>query len=199
MIKRTIYKQIIYTIKNKAVTVIYGDRQVRKTTLCSLIKQDLKFNYVSLADPIIRKRAIDNPSEFLSLNPSPLIIDEVQKAPILFDYLEGIVDKKIKKGNSRSLYVLTGSQIYKLMKDVSESMSGRIGIINMSPLSLSEIYKQEELPFSLNINRIKERCENYQIETKEIYKYIFKGFYPELYINEELKTSNFYSDYLASI
>ena len=74
MINRTIYKEIIDTIKNKAVTVITGARQVGKTTLCSLIEKEFGFNYVSLADPIIRNSAKSDPSEFLSLNPFPLII-----------------------------------------------------------------------------------------------------------------------------
>ena len=148
MIKRTIYKEIVDSIKNKAVTVITGARQVGKTTLCGILEKEYNFNYVSMADPIIRNAAKSDPSEFLSLNTFPLIIDEIQKVPELFEYLEGIVDREIKKGNKKGLYVLTGSQTYKLMKGVTESMSGRIGIISMSPLSLSEINSKEEKPLS---------------------------------------------------
>ena len=144
MIKRTIYKEIVDSIKNKAVTVITGARQVGKTTLCGILEREYNFNYVSMADPIIRNAAKSDPSEFLSLNSFPLIIDEIQKVPELFEYLEGMVDREIKKGNKKGLYVLTGSQTYKLMKGVNESMSGRIGIISMSPLSLSEINSKEE-------------------------------------------------------
>lgn len=198
MIKRTIYKEIIDTVKNKAVTVITGARQVGKTTLCELIEKDLGFNYVSLADPILRSAAKNDPSEFLSLYSIPLIIDEIQKAPELFDYLEGVVDKEIKKGNKKSLYVLTGSQAYKLMKGVSESMSGRVGLISMSPLSLSEIYEKEEVPFSVDIDRIKERLSNYEVSTNAMYDYIVRGFYPELYDNQNLRTAPFYSDYLET-
>ena len=198
MINRTIYKEIIDTINNKAVTVITGARQVGKTTLCSLIESELGFNYVSLADPIIRKSAKNDPSEFLSLNPFPLIIDEIQKAPELFDYLEGIVDKEIRKGNKKGLYVLTGSQAYKLMKGVTESMSGRVGLISMSPLSLSEINKKEEVPFEVDINKIKNRINDYLIDTNKMYEYIVRGFYPELYDNPNLKTSNFYADYVET-
>lgn len=198
MINRTIYKEIIDTIKNKAVTVITGARQVGKTTLCSLIETELGFNYVSLADPIIRNSAKSDPSEFLSLNPFPLIIDEIQKAPELFEYLEGIVDKEIKKGNKKGLYVLTGSQAYKLMSGVTESMSGRVGLISMSPLSLSEITNKEELPFEVNIQRIKNRTKDYLIDTNKMYEYIVRGFYPELYDNTNLKTSNFYADYVET-
>lgn len=198
MINRTIYKEIIDTIKNKAVTVITGARQVGKTTLCSLIEIELGFNYVSLADPIIRNSAKSDPSEFLSLNPFPLIIDEIQKAPELFEYLEGIVDKEIKKGNKKGLYVLTGSQAYKLMKGVTESMSGRVGLISMSPLSLSEITNKEELPFEVDIQRIKNRTKDYMIDTNKMYEYIVRGFYPELYDNTNLKTSIFYADYVET-
>ena len=71
-IKRTIYKEIIDTINNKAVTVITGARQVGKTTICSKLEEELGFNYVSLADPIVKNAAKSDPSEFLSLNPFPL-------------------------------------------------------------------------------------------------------------------------------
>lgn len=198
MINRTIYKEIIDTIKNKAVTVITGARQVGKTTLCSKIEIELGFNYVSLADPIIRNSAKRDPSEFLSLNPFPLIIDEIQKAPELFEYLEGIVDKEIKKGNKKGLYVLTGSQAYKLMKGVTESMSGRVGLISMSPLSLSEITNKEEIPFEIDIQKIKNRTKDYLIDTNTMYEYIVRGFYPELYDNTNLKTSIFYADYVET-
>lgn len=198
MINRTIYKEIIDTINNKAVTVITGARQVGKTTICSIIEKECNFNYVSLANPIIRNSAKKDPSEFLTLHPFPLIIDEIQKAPELFDYIEGVVDDEIKKGNKTGLYVLTGSQTYRLMKGVSESMSGRVGLISMSPLSLSEINNKEECPFNVDINRAKNRISNYIINTNDMYKYIVRGFYPELYDNKKLNESNFYSDYLET-
>ena len=198
MIRRTIYKEILKTINNKAVTVITGARQVGKTTLCGLIEKELGFGYVSLADPLVRNAAKNDPSEFLSLHPAPYIIDEIQKAPELFDYLEGVVDAQIKKGNKKGLYVLTGSQAYKLMKGVSESMSGRVGLISMEPLSLSEINDKEEEPFEVNIESILNRCKKYMIDSNNLYKYITRGFYPELYDNEKLSSSMFYSDYVAT-
>ena len=198
MIKRTIYKEIVDSIKNKAVTVITGARQVGKTTLCGILEKEYNFNYVSMADPIIRNAAKSDPSEFLSLNTFPLIIDEIQKVPELFEYLEGMVDREMKKGNKKGLYVLTGSQTYKLMKGVTESMSGRIGIISMSPLSLSEINRKEEKPFVVDVNRIKERTNDYMIDTNDLYNIIVRGFYPELYDNKELRTSIFYADYVET-
>ena len=198
MINRTIYPEIIKTIKNKAVTVITGARQVGKTTLCGLIEKELGFGYVSLADPLVRSAAKNDPAEFLSLHPAPYIIDEIQKAPELFDYLEGVVDAYIKSGKKRGLYVLTGSQAYKLMKGVTESMSGRVGLISMEPLSMSEINNMAELPFKIDINRISDRCKTFSIDTNVLYEYIVKGFYPELYDNEELDIGAFYADYVTT-
>ena len=197
MINRTILKEIIKTINNKPVTVITGARQVGKTTLCSLIEKELGFNYVSFANPILMKSAKKDPSEFLSLHPFPLIIDEIQKVPELFEYLEGIVDEQIKAGNKKGLYVLTGSQAYRLMKGVKESMAGRIGLISMPTLSLSEINNRIENPFKVNIDIIQDRISKYKLDTISIYDYIVKGFYPELYSNN-IDHSIFYSDYVES-
>ena len=198
MIERTIYKEILKTIRNKAVTVITGARQVGKTTLCGLIQRDMGFGYVSLANVLDRQAAKRDPMAFLSLHPAPCIIDEIQKAPELFEYLEGVVDELIKQGRKRSLYVLTGSQAYKLMKGVTESMSGRVGLISMEPLSLSEINRVEEAPFAVDIARVSKRCAAYTIETLDLYDHIVRGFYPELYDNPDLETAPFYADYLAT-
>lgn len=198
MINRTIYKYILETIQNKPVTVITGARQVGKTTLCTEIEKDLGFDYVSLADPLERNAAKEDPSAFLSLHPYPCIIDEIQKAPELFEYLEGVVDAAIKKGHKHGLYVLTGSQAYKLMAGVTESMSGRVGLISMSPLSLNEILSIEEKPFEINLESNNNKSKLISLETLDLYGYVVRGFYPELYDNTNLKTSNFYSDYLET-
>ena len=80
MIDRTIYKEIIKTIKNKVVTVISGARQVGKTTLCIKIEDELGFGYISLADPLVQLSAREDPSEFLSLHPAPYIINIIIKS-----------------------------------------------------------------------------------------------------------------------
>lgn len=199
MIERTIYQEIKKAIKEKPVVVITGARQVGKTMLCTdRIEKELGFSYVSLADPILRISALEDPKAFLSLHPAPLIIDEIQKAPILFDYLEGEVDELKRKGNKASLYILTGSEAYKLKQSVSESMRGRVTFIHMSPLSMSEIYQKEEKPFTVSPKDNMERVSSYQISTLDLYDYIVKGFYPELYDNPDLDPAIFYSDYIES-
>ncbi|MCF0116890.1 MAG: ATP-binding protein [Bacilli bacterium] len=198
MIDRTIYKQVINTIKNKAVTVITGARQVGKTTLCDKIEKELHFNYVSFANPLIRQSAKDDPQGFLLLHKAPLIIDEIQKVPEIFEYIEEIVDENIKQGKDKSLYVLTSSQSYQLMKGVTESMSGRAGLINMEPLSLSEINGVDEIPFSINLGKIIKRTNTYKLDVNDLYSYIVRGFYPELYKNPDLDSNTFYADYVAT-
>ncbi len=85
MITRTIYSHVLKTIKNRPVTLITGARQVGKSTLCGLLVKELKYNYVSLDNLRERASAINDPEMFFQIHKPPLIIDEVQHAPKLFD------------------------------------------------------------------------------------------------------------------
>ncbi len=199
MIKRTIYSQIIKSIKTRPVTLITGARQVGKSTLCKQLVKEYGFNYVSLDNLRDRQSAINDPEMFLQLHKCPLIIDEVQHAPKLFDVIESIVnEEKFKNDKNYGLFVLTGSQAYKLIEGVSESMAGRVSIIKMSPFSKSEINNVEENPFSVNLEMNHKRCSNYKIEVDDLYNTIVRGLYPELYDNLELDTEQFYSDYVET-
>lgn len=199
MIERNIYKEILHGIKTKPVTLITGARQVGKSTLCHKIEKELGFNYVSLDNNRIRNQALKDPALFLETYKAPLIIDEVQYVPELFEHLESIVNEAQHLGlDNKGMYVITGSQSYKLMEGVSESMSGRITIIEMSPLSMSEINNVKEEPFTVNVNKISERTKDYRIGVNELYEYITRGFYPELYLTRELDTEHFYSDYVST-
>lgn len=199
MIKRTIYKEILKSIKSKPITLICGARQVGKTTLCKELVKDMNFNYVSLDNMAYRRMAAEDPNLFLNMHSYPLIIDEIQYAPILFDAIENVVnEKKFKNQNNYGMFVLTGSQSYNLMQGVSQSLSGRVSIVNVSPLSLSEIKQIEEEPFVVDINKNTKRSEQYPLSVDELYKNIVKGFYPELYDNPSLDIDSFYSDYVTT-
>ena len=199
MIDRTIKNVVIETIKNKPVTLITGARQVGKTTLCKIIMEDMNFNYVSLDDLRERSLAITDPEMFLKLHNWPLIIDEIQYAPGLFDVIEALVNKqKFDTGNNYGMFVLTGSQSYNLMQGVSQSMAGRIGIVKMSPLSYSEISGVEENPFSIDLQTIQKRTKKHKLDVNDLYKNIVRGFYPELYDNKKLDYNSFYADYVNS-
>ncbi len=195
MIPRTVYPQILKSIEDKPVTLITGARQTGKTYLCREISESKGIKYVTLADRQERILAQKDPDAFLSIHGVPLIIDEIQKAPELFDSIESIVDKAIfERKNDKGMYIIAGSQTYRLMNGVSESLAGRVGIIRMSPLSISEIIERENIPFTPDIHLASERSLRKDVAT--IYADIYRGNYPELHSNHGLRAHTFYSDYV---
>ena len=144
MIERTIYDAILHSISVRPVTLITGARQVGKTTLCKKLSKEKGFGYVTLRDMESRAMARKDPDLFLSIHPWPLIVDEVQYAPELLESIESVVDKEqFENGNNKGMYVLTGSQAYKLMERASDSLAGRISLLKMSPLTISEIASRQ--------------------------------------------------------
>jgi len=198
MIERNILKQIEQSVLSRPVTIITGARQVGKSTL-ALLFESKGFNYVSLDSSREREMARKDPEMFLSLYPWPLIIDEVQRAPQLFEVIEEKVNEEKRKNvNNYGMYILTGSQMYKLINGVTESLAGRVSIIHMLPLSRNEILSREENVFDFNIKNINNRANKNPILPKELYDLIVKGFYPELYSNDLLKIQKYYSDYVET-
>lgn len=116
------------------VVLVTGARQVGKTTTLRHLLGD-RYNYVSLENPLAYQLAKTDSVLFFSQNALPLIVDEVQRVPELFSAVKWQVDES----NTRGQVVLAGSQTYHLMKGVSESLAGRIRVIDMPPLSLREI------------------------------------------------------------
>lgn len=199
MIARTVKNSVIKAMKTKPVVLITGARQVGKSTLCGVIKKEFNYEYVSLDNLRERETAIKDPELFLSLHKAPLIIDEVQYAPNLLDVIESIVNKAKFEGiDNKGMFILTGSQIYSLMENVSQSLAGRVSIIEMSPLSFREIQGLEELPFVIDPSINKKKSLENKIEINQLYQQIVKGFYPELYDNLEIDIDAFYSDYVRT-
>ena len=197
MIPRTILPHILHDIPLKPVILITGARQCGKTTLCELISKEHGFDYVTLADRSERTMARQDPDMFLKVHPAPLIIDEVQYAKGLFDSIEAVIDRaRFETGHNEGMYILTGSQAYKLMEGVSQSMAGRVSIFSMSPLSANEIIGRDEVPFEVDFEENIRRSSEPRTDVGEIYGRILRGSYPELYQKPDLKTSRFYSDYL---
>ena len=134
---------------------------------------------------------------FLRMHQAPLIIDEVQYAPNLLESIESIIDAvKVDGGNNKGMYLLTGSQAYKLMDGVTDSLAGRISVINMSPLTLNEIIGRAETPFVVDIEENIKRSSEYSINPMEFFRRLVRGTYPELEVEQELTTQEFYSDYV---
>ena len=198
MINRHIYNQILNSIKSKPVTLITGARQVGKSTIVFEFEK-IGFNYVSLDSSRERELANKDPELFLQLHPWPLIIDEVQRAPILFNTIEEIVNnEKRKRIDNYGMFILTGSQMYKFMNGISESLAGRVSIIHMLPLSRNEIINRDEPIFDFNIKNIQKRANANPLTPIQLFDNIVKGFYPELYSNNLLKVQKFYSDYVET-
>lgn len=195
MIPRTIYPHILKSMANKPVTLITGARQTGKTYLCREISESKGIKYVSLADRQERLLAQKDPDAFLKIHGVPLIIDEIQKAPELFISIESAVDKAIfERKKSKGMYVITGSQTYRMMEGASESLAGRVGIIRMSPLSISEISFRENIPFIPDAAIASKRSTEKDVAA--VYADIYRGNYPELHDNHDIDAHVFYSDYV---
>lgn len=197
MIPRTVMQLIETYLRNKPVTLITGARQTGKTYLCREIARSKGYRYVTLADRQDRALANSDPDAFLQMHGYPLIIDEVQKAPVLFDSIESMVDRAIFEGKeSKGMFILTGSQSYRLMEGVSQSMSGRLGIVNVSPLSISEIAGRDEVPFEADPIKSSDRIDGR--DAIAVMNSIVLGGYPELHDCSSLTPWEFYSDYVDS-
>lgn len=200
-IKRLLEDDIIENGKTFPVILICGPRQVGKTTILKMLSKNL--NYVSLDDPLERKNAKEDPELFLENHKVPLIIDEIQYATELLPYIKMRVDntriQAIEKDvESTGMYYLTGSQMFSLMENISESLAGRVGIIDMYGLSYSEIIGKEQKYFLPTKENCESREKNERKDTLEIFEKIIRGSFPALYQNEKISTEKFYNSYLRT-
>lgn len=205
-INRLLEKSILKTSKIFPVVLICGPRQVGKTTILEKIKKDnkLEMNYITLDDPIERKLAKEDPSLFLEKYSTPLVIDEIQYATELLPYMKMIVDKKrieaLEKNEPEpnGLYFLTGSQMFSMMRNVSESLAGRVGIIDMYGLSYSELINEQQDYFLPTFDRCKKREKNKRPDINEVFKMIINGSFPKIYQTEEDVAELFFRGYLRT-
>lgn len=201
-IKRLLEDDIRENSKSFPVILVCGPRQVGKTTILENLANN-KINYVSLDDPLERKNAKEDPALFLENHKPPLIIDEIQYATELLPYIKMTVDKvrlEALKTNSNDtgLYYLTGSQMFTMMKNLSESLAGRVGIIDMYGLSYSELIGKNQDYFLPTKDRCIKREHHKRPETLEVFEKIIRGSFPALYQNENISTEKFYNSYLRT-
>ena len=193
-------RSILPTIKDqfglKPVVLITGARQVGKTTLCGIIRKEFNIGYVTLADNNERILARTDPEMFIKTHGYPLIIDEVQYAPGLFETIESVVDRaRFNDPEVHGLFILTGSQKYRLMEGISQSMSGRVGIVDVPAISLSEEYGLHEKPFTITPESSFDRASKIN-DDMSMYSRIIRGMYPEIMTKKKLSPQRFYSDYV---
>ena len=188
------------------ILMITGPRQVGKKTLLHHLTNTTKqkINFVSLGDMLLRTQANEDPELFLRNYETPLVIDEFQYAPKLLSYLKITVDEARKNalfGNKKevgTLYYLTGSQVFQTMKNVSESLAGRVGIFDLFAFSNRELENLEEEAFIPNISELKKKTPQKRLSTTKIFERIIKGSYPEVYNDTNIPVEHYYSSYIRT-
>jgi predicted AAA+ superfamily ATPase len=187
--ERHLSPYILKASRTFPVVLLTGPRQVGKTTLFEHLEQGRTI--VSLDNPAIRASAQKEPAVFFKTYEPPLLIDEVQYAPELFPYIKMIVDKKKTKG----LFWLTGSHIFRLMTNVSESLAGRVAVLNMQGLSQGEKLSLPGKPFEPSFTLQKSRP---VLSMKELYTFIWLGSFPGLCADRDIEWRLFYDSYLST-
>ncbi|MEO6166472.1 MAG: ATP-binding protein [Chitinophagales bacterium] len=172
MIKRDAQKRLEHLAKTFKAIAVIGPRQSGKTTLVKKTFPDKR--YYSLENPDLRNFALEDPRGFLKTMPHGAILDEVQRTPELFSYLQEILDDTKEKG----LFVLTGSNNFLLQQTISQTLSGRIGYIQLLPFSLHELKTAKLIP-----------------TTDE--ELIFTGFYPSIY-DQQIAPADWLPDYIRT-
>jgi len=191
-IKRAIENTVIKISKTFPVLLVTGPRQAGKTTMLTMLAENGR-KYVTLDDPDDRMMAKTEPALFMQRYTPPVIIDEIQYAPEILPYIKMRVDKSKQRGE----YWLTGSQAFHMMKNVSESLAGRVGIVNLLGLSVSEIKGIPSEPFTTSPERLTARISQADpMGLNDIYENIFRGSMPALYGEQPPELEDFYRSYI---
>ena len=174
--------------------LVAGPRQVGKTTMLKNITNGI--GYTTLDDIIIRTAAQEQSGTFFKDNPPPVFVDEIQKAPELFEQIKMILDRDHKKGQ----FFMCGSQQFKMMKGVSESLSGRIGLMTLLGYSLREIYNVDfTMPFIPTDDYFAARKASvHATEYNDVWHIIHRGSMPELLEHPDFDWQMFYGAYLRT-
>jgi uncharacterized protein len=172
MIDRNLAPHLAALSQEMPIVAVTGPRQSGKTTLCRATFPE--HPYVSLEPLDTRDHAIEDPRGFLSEYPDGAILDEVQRAPLLFSYLQHTVDEDPRPGR----FVLTGSQHFGLTEAISQSLAGRVGHLNLLPPSLDEIAR-------------------FPAPLPDLWKTVFTGAYPRIH-DQGLNATQWLGDYTAT-
>ena len=194
-ISRSLESVVEAVTKEYPVVLVTGPRQVGKTTMLQKLMKNHPRSYVTLDDLTERDLAKNDPELFLQLHKPPILIDEVQYAPELFTYIKIYVDSHQEPG----AFWLTGSQIFKLMRGVQESLAGRVAVLSMTSLSQSEMSGAPMSPFKINLDSLLSReKQRTKTDTHGIFERIHKGSMPAIASGINTNSQIFYSSYLST-
>lgn len=194
---RTLQDTILRVGDSFPVILLTGPRQVGKTTVLEELAK-VGMSYVCLDELDKRELAKQDPALFLQEYPAPLIIDEIQYAPELLTYVKIYVDKN---KDQNGLFWLTGSQKFHLMRNVQESLAGRVGILDMLGFSYGELSGQSGRPcFELSQTWIKQarKQKNKSLKTEDIFQAIWNGSFPRLVKQNQRERATFYRSYIST-
>lgn len=190
-IRRHIEKTLLSAEQMFKTVLVTGARQTGKSTLVKELFPDRKA--ISFDDQFLEDQARNNPGTFLSLYEAPAFFDEVQRVPELFRYIKMECDKDDVRGK----YILSGSQPFKLMELVSDSLAGRVSILELAPLSLREIMRDSFCePFIPSMEYVKARGTTAR-QVDDIWQKIHRGGYPELQ-NPEMDWQMYFAGYVKT-
>ena len=196
-ISRHMESRILELSKFYSAILLTGPRQAGKTTMLQELaeKENIGRAYVTLDDLAERDMAKNDPALFLQLHKPPVLIDEVQYAPELFTYIKMHIDKNRNPGG----FWMTGSQIFRLMRGVQESLAGRVALLHMSPMSQREIIGAPCEPFTTDLKRLlSERDRLRPVTTPELFARLWRGSMPGLISGQYPDRNIFYSSYLST-
>lgn len=195
-VPRTLEASVLSASQQFPVLLLTGARQVGKTTLLRRLSGEDRA-YVTLDDPLVLNLAKTEPALFLQRFPPPVLIDEVQYAVELLPYIKMAADQARQPG----LFWLTGSQQFHLMQGVSESLAGRVAVIQLLGLSRGELAGngRQVRPFLSTPEEIQRRTrEASQLTLKELYRLIWRGSFPAIALNDTLDRDLFYSSFVQT-
>ena len=196
-ISRHLENRILEMSRSYSAILLTGPRQAGKTTMLRELaaKEDAGRKYVTLDDLTERDMAKNDPALFFQLHEPPVLIDEVQYAPELFTYIKIHVDKHQNPGD----FWMTGSQVFRLMRGVQESLAGRVALLHMSPLSQREIIGAPCAPFTTDMERLlAERDKISPVPAPDIFARLWRGSMPGLVSGAAPDRNVFYSSYLST-
>ncbi|MCR5782064.1 MAG: ATP-binding protein [Clostridia bacterium] len=196
-IKRHLEDKVISLSRSYSAILITGPRQSGKMTMLRMLaeKENIGREYVSLDDISARDMAKNDPAMFLQLHKPPVLIDEVQYAPELFTYIKIHIDKNRNPGD----FWMTGSQIFRLMRGVQESLAGRVALLHMSPLSQREITGRTAVPFTTDLDTLTaESRKTEPVTAPEVYKRIWNGSMPGIVSGAFPDRDIYYSSYIST-
>ncbi len=196
-IRRHMETRILELSRSYSAILLTGPRQAGKTTMLRELaeKENIGRRYVTLDSLSERDLARNDPSLFLQLHRPPVLIDEVQYAPELFTYIKIHIDEHHNPGD----FWMTGSQVFRLMRGVQESLAGRVALLHMSPMSQREITGAPCAPFTADLDRLlAERDRIAPVTMPELYARLWRGCMPGLVSGATPDRNVFYSSYLST-